>query len=109
MKEVTIEEVRDFCKVLDFLSARQRKHFLQTMNKTQMRGFEVACFNLATNHRGLSTKQIASLKRYKRQVETVASKQFKFSEKRKLISQRGGFISAVLPILSTLVSSFLTK
>ena len=106
MSAITPEQVKQFAEALEFLTPRQRKFFLKTLNKKQMRIFEVACFNLATNHRGLSDKQVTLLKKYKTQVELIASKNYKLEEKRRAV-QKGGFVTAVLPILGTLLSTFL--
>ena len=107
MKDVQIEDVHKLLNVLAFLTPGQRKHFLSTMNKSQMRVLEVACFNLATNHRGLGKKGESILRKHKNKIETLASKNFKQSEKRKVV-QSGGFLPAILPIIGTLLSSFLT-
>ena len=107
MKDVQIEDVQRLIHVLGFLTPRQRKHFLNTMNKEQMRVLEVACFNLANNHRGMGKKEECILRKHKNKIETLASKNFKHSEKRKVV-QSGGFLPAVLPIIGTLLTSFLT-
>ena len=108
MRDVSLQQVEQLVKVLEFLTPRQRTFFVRTMNKEQMHVFEVACFNLATNHQGLSKKQVAILKKYKRAVEVIASKNYSLTEKRGT-TQRGGFIGALLPILGTVLTSFLTK
>ena len=66
MKSVSVQQVKQLADVLDFLTPRQRKYFIHTMSTEQMHVFEVACFSLATNYQGLTAKQIAKLKRYKR-------------------------------------------
>ena len=73
-----------------------------------MHVFEVACFNLATNHRGLSKKQVATLKSNKRAVDLIASKNYSLTDKRRT-TQKGGFIGTLLPILGTVLTPFLTK
>jgi len=45
MSAITPEQVKQFAEALEFLTPRQRKFFLKTLNKKQMRIFEVACFN----------------------------------------------------------------
>ena len=107
MKDVQIEDVQRLIHVLGFLTPRQRKHFPNTMNKEQMRVLEVACFNLATNHRGLGKKVESILRKHKNKIETPARKNFERSEKR-MVVQSGGFLPAILPIIGTLLSSFLT-
>ena len=54
MKDVTAKEVQEFLHLLSLMSARQRNHFLHKLNKKQTRVMEIAFFNLATNHIGLS-------------------------------------------------------
>ena len=108
MKSVSVQQVKQLVDVLDFLTPRQRRYFISTMNTEQMHVFEVACFNLATNYKGLTTKQVAILKKYKRQVEVVASKDYTLTDKRK-VTQSGGFFNVLLPILGTLATTFLSK
>ena len=103
------KDVRNLLNFVEFLTPRRRKFFLKTLSKKQMALFEVACFNLATNPDSLSTKELSLLKKYKRQIETVAIKHYSLTDKRKIISQRGGFLPAVLPILGTLISSLLIR
>ncbi len=109
MKEVNLLDVRELLSLLEFLSPKQRNFFLKTMNKKQMRVFEVAFFNLATNHTGLTKKQEKLLSKFKRPVEIIASKKYKLTEKRKVLTQKGGFLGALLPILGTVVSAFLAS
>ena len=109
MKDVQLEDV-DYLRerALQLMSPRQRNFFLRTMNKDQMRILEVAFFNLATNYKGLSKAEERILSKHKHKIETVASKNYKHTEKRKVLTQKRGFIGALLPILGTLVTLFLT-
>ena len=109
MKDVTAKEVQGFVHLLNLMSARQRNHFLHTLNKKQMRIMEVAFFNLATNHIGLSKADEKLLSKYKRPIEAIASRNFSHTEKRKILNQNGGLLPALLPILGTLVTPFLTS
>ena len=109
MKDVTAKEVHEFLRLLNVLSPRQRKHFLRTLNKKQMRIIEVAFFSLATNHIGLSKDDERLLSKYKTSIEAIASRNFNHTEKRKILNQKGGLLPALLPILGTLVTSFLTS
>ena len=109
MKNVTAKEVHEFLRLLNVMSPRQRKHFLRTLNKKQMRIIEVAFFNLATNHIGLSKDDERLLSKYKRPIEAIASRNYNHTEKRTILNQKGGLLPALLPILGTLVTSFLTS
>ena len=107
MKEATLEQVQQLCTALQFLTPRQRNHLIKTMIKEQMHILEVSCFNLATNHDGLNKKQLSELRKYKTSVETVASRSYPLGDKRRSV-QKGGFILALLPVIGTLVTSFLS-
>jgi len=107
--DVRAEDVQVLMQLMDFLTPRQRNMFLKSMNKKQMRVLEVACFNLATNHRGLTKRQEEILSKFKRQIETIASKEYKLGDKRKIVTQKGGFIGALLPLIGTVIGSFLAS
>ena len=109
MKDVTTKEVHEFLHLLNIMSPRQRKHLLRTSNKKQLRIIEVAFFNLATNHIGLSKDDERLLSKFKTPTEAIASRNFSHTEKRKMLNQKGGLLPALLPILGTLVTSFLTS
>ncbi len=109
MKEITLSDVDFMLRLMQFLTPKQRNFFIQSMNKDQMEVLQMAFFNLATNHRGLSKKDEKILSLYKRKIETIASKNFTLTEKRKILSQKGGFLPVILPILGTLITSFLAS
>ena len=109
MIDVTAKEVQEFLRLLNIMSPRQRKHFRRTLNKNQMRIIEVAFFNLATNHIGLSKDDERLLSKFKTPIEAIASRNFNHTEKRKILNQKGGLLPALLPILGTLATSFLTS
>ena len=81
MKDVTAKELHGFLHLLNLMSARQRKHFLRALNKKQMRIIEVAFFNLATNHTGLSKDDERLLSKYKTPIEAIASRNLLKREK----------------------------
>ena len=74
-----------------------------------MRIIEVAFLNSATNHIALSKDDERLLSKYKRPIEAIARRNFNHNEKRKILSQKGGLLPALLPILGTLMTSFLTS
>ena len=103
------EEVKQLCQLLEIMTPKQRTFFLKSMNKKQMAVLQVGFFNLATNPNGLSNRDLAVLRKYKRQIESLACKNFSLTEKRKVATQKGGFLPAVLPILGTLLTSYLAS
>ena len=107
--DVSLEEVEQLLTALKVLTPKQTNYFLQTMNARQMRILEVAFYNLAINPKGLSTADKKVLSKYKNRIEAIASKDYSHTEKRDILNKRGGFIGALLSILGTLVTSFLTR
>ena len=107
--DVSLEEVQQLLTALNLLTPKQTNYFLQTMNARQMRILEVAFYNLAINPKGLSTADKKVLSKYKNKTEAIASKDYSHTEKRDILNKRGGFIGALLSILGTLVTSFLTR
>ena len=97
----------DFVRLLQFLSPRQRIMFLSTTTSKQMRFLEVACLNLAKNHRGLTADQVKTLARFKRRIKILASKGYSIKDKRRIATQKGGFLPAVLPIIASLAGSLI--
>ena len=69
MKNVTAKEVHEFLRLLNTMSPRQRKHFRRTLNNKQMRIMEVAFFNIATSHIGLSKEDERLLSKYEDQLK----------------------------------------
>jgi len=104
---MTAQEVADLVKLLEFLNLRQRKAFLRTATPKQMRLLEVACLNLAKNHNGLTEAQIKTLTKFKRGIKILASKGYSIKDKRAIVTQKGGFIHAILPIIASLAGSML--
>ena len=104
------------------MSQRMRKHahFLSVLakgNSKQQRGIiEGAsndliqclcecCFNILRGSVPLSSNQKKKLSKYKHHLRTLSNKKVSTSKKRKLLTQKGGFISAILgPVLSALGS-----
>ena len=102
---MSAEDVVDFVQVLQLLSPRQRIMFLSTATSKQMRRLEVACLNLAKNHRGLTADQVKTLAR--RRIKILASKGYSIKDKRRIATQKGGFLPAVLPIIASLAGSLI--
>ena len=107
MMDVQVVDVEALVRLLEFMSPKQGNFFLRTINKTQV--LEVAFLNLATNHIGLSKTEEKILSKYKNKIVALASKNYKHTEKRKIITQKGGFLPVLLPVLRSIVTSFLTR
>ena len=104
---MSAQEVVDVVKFLQFLNFRQQKTFLKTATPRQVRLLEVACSNLAKKHSGLTEAQIKTLTKFKRGIKILASKGYSIKDKRVIVTDKGGFIHAILPIIASLAGSVL--
>ncbi len=104
MTRVTLDQVRNLVTTLSSLTRSQRLYVLRTMNKEQMNIMMMACYNLATKADRVSPEDMEVLGKYKRKIETIAHKGFTLQEKRYILTQRGNFVTAILPILSNFLN-----
>jgi hypothetical protein len=74
-----------------------------------MKIFEQAFFNLVKNPKGLSSQQIKSLKPHISKIKAIAKPGYNLRSKKKILVQKGGFLNVLLPILGTLISSFVAR
>jgi hypothetical protein len=92
-----------------FLKPQQRRKFFKSATKSQLKPLEEACLNLLKNPSGIKKADLAKVKKYKSAIKTLSNKHDPTKRKRQVLSQRGGFFAALLPILVSLVSSFMQK
>ncbi len=101
MTPVSKEQVEDLVTTLSFLTRNQRLSLLRTLNKEQMNIVAGACFNLAMKLDLLSSEDKEALVKHNTDLHRLADKTFTLQEKRYLLTRRGGFVNAVLPVLAS--------
>ena len=106
MTRITTEQVRDLVATLRFLTRSQRMLVLRTLNQKQMKIVTMACLNLAMKAHVLSPENMQILVTHRNKLHKLADKSISFQEKRDILTQRGGFVSAILPILHNFLNSF---
>ena len=102
-------EVHNSLGFYKFLKPQQRRKFFKSATKSQLKPIEEACLNLLKNPSGLKKADLAKIKKYKSSIKTLSNKNDSLKRKRQVLSQRGGFLTALLPVLASLVSSFIQK
>jgi hypothetical protein len=100
-------DVRAALAFYTFLRPTQRQHFFATASRTQLGALEEACLNLLKNPSGLKKADLARIRKYREKIRVLSAKYETLKSKRKVLTQRGGFLSALLPLLLTLVTSFI--
>ena len=104
MKKITLEQVQDFVTTLNCLTRNQRLFVLRTLTKEQMNILVMACFNLAKKADILQPETLKEVKKHRNKVHMLADKGYTLQEKRDTLTQRGGFVTTLLPILSTFLT-----
>ena len=93
---------------LTLLSQAQNRHkrrraLLDTADKGEILAVSEVIDNLLKGNLPLNQDHRRKLKRYKNSFRSIASKRVPLKTKRVLIQQRGGFISAILPLALSLL------
>jgi hypothetical protein len=99
-------QVLRFLETLSLFSTKQRNAVLRKLSREQLKTLEEACYNLLKNPQGLNGVHLAWARSKKRTLRKLADKQITKKSKQKILTQKGGFLSALLPVLVSLVSSF---
>ena len=110
-KKPLIEIHKDFILFLTSLSPQQRKKLISILKKKQIDSISEIFANFLKSNLTQNAKIIQKLKKYRREIQSVARKRTPIQQKRQILnSKRGGFIlSALLPIATSVISSLLTK
>jgi hypothetical protein len=99
--------VRSDLHAFVLMRPKQRRAFFATATREQLKSLQDACLNLLKNPVGLNQIDLAKVRKYKEQIRTISNRYEGVKRKRKILSQRGGFLQTLLPLLVTLVSSFI--
>ena len=85
---------------------RRRKMLLEAASSSEIRSIAECALNLLKNRINLSSSQKRKLKRHKETLRYVAKKNTNIKKKRRALQQRGGFLTSLLPLAITALSSF---
>jgi hypothetical protein len=100
-------DVRDHLYFYMAMRPKQRQQYFAIASKSQLKALEDACLNLLKNPKGIKQRDLNKIRRYREKIRVVSSKYELLRNKRKVLSQRGGFLTALLPLLMNLVTSFI--
>ena len=104
-----LKEAKHLLFALNFMNAVQRRDFFRRVTKAQLRPLEEACLNLLKNPSTLSDEHLATARKYKRVIKILSDRSESFKTKKLKLVQKGGFITALLPVLASLIGSFLSR
>lgn len=100
---------QDFLKVLSRAKPNQRNALLKTCDREYLLTLCEICDNALRGNLPLNKKQLCCLKKHSEKIRKVASKRYGIKAKRKVLSQQGGFLAALLPAAIGLIASLVTK
>ena len=99
-------------KLLSKSTAAERRKILKSAPKELITALTEGSLNLIRGTVPLSKQKISKLRRYKKQLKTVAAKKVSAQKKKKIL-QRGGFLpllaSVLVPAISGLISGLVSQ
>lgn len=94
----------NFLKFLSTCNVKQRKAILKLATKDEILSLTEVCINLLGGNIELTLSERKRLKKHSKTIRGVSGK-IPFTQKKKLLVQRGGFLPLLLaPLLSVLAS-----
>ena len=82
---------------------KRRRALIQTADKEEILAVSEIIDNLLRGNIPLSDKQRKRLKRHRKKLRHIASKRVSIKQKKILINQTGGFLSAIIPLALSLL------
>ena len=98
-----------FLRLLAGSSAKRRKTLLHQATKEELTTLFEICLNIIKGTLPLTTTQLKKLKYHRKLIRQLADRKKSFQSKKKLVSQKGGAIGAVLGKIVSLVLPLLAS
>lgn len=90
---------KDFLTLLgNARTAAKRKYIIDNCSTDDIDAVSESCNNLLSNNIKLSKRQYNSLKKHKTDIRKVAKPNIEHKTKKKILTQRGGFLNILLPL-----------
>ena len=89
------------------LSPKDQRVFINTASKPLLHCLSGLCLNLVKRQIPLTNSEIKKLKKYEKEIKTLSERRHSLSKRKKILAS-GGFISALMTLLPTLVSSVIS-
>ena len=108
-----LEITKNFAYQLAESSRKERKALLRDATEEQLKGLFEICLNIIRGNVPMDQADFQRLKRHKNTLTALASKKVPIYKKRRIVNQKGGFLSSVaafaLPFLAQVISSRLAR
>jgi len=103
-------QIREYLPILKRIARmrdKARRAYLKNCDKSIIACFSECAQNILKNNVPLKKRQFDALKRQKKNVRALANKSTSLRRKRRIVQQRGGFLSALLVPAITALGSLL--
>lgn len=104
-----LEKISDVLTALSVMTQRQRRAFFELATAEQLKIMEELFLNLLKNPVGISKRDLATARKYKNHIQKLASTEIPRNKKKRILNQKGGFLTALLPVLGSLLGAFLPR
>lgn len=95
---------RRHLKLIERCPLKLRSNLLKKLPKSAIQAICECCLNVLKGNIALSAKQKSSLKKHKSTIRNLVHKKSSLFTKRKLLIQKGGFLSVLLPAAISAIS-----
>ena len=102
-----LEITKDFAYKLAKSTRKERKALLKNATEERLKGLFEICLNMQRGNLPMEQVAFQRFKRHRNTLKALASKNVPMYKKRKVMNQKGGFLSSVaafaLPLLTQLI------
>ena len=102
-----MRQLKQHIPILEYirqLSSKDQKSFISTASKGLLHCLSGICLNIVKRNIPLSPLEIRKLRKYEKEIKTLAERRHSLSKRKKILAS-GGFMSTLLTLLPTLVSA----
>ena len=108
-----LEMTENFAYKLAESTRKERKKLLNNATEKQLNGLFEICLNVIRGNLTMKPVEFQRFKRHKNTLMTLASKKVPMYKKRRIVNQKGGFLSSVatfaLPLLAQLIQQGIAR
>ena len=108
-----LEITENFAYKLAESTRKEQKELLKNATEEQLKGLFEICLNLISGNLPMNTVEFQRFKRHKNTLTALASKKVPMYKRRRIINQKGGFLSSVatfaLPLLAQLIQQGIAR
>jgi len=94
-------------KLLQICPKKLRKQFIEKVDKQYIKTICECCLNTLKGNVPLTTQQKKKLSKHKGALRQLSNRRLALSKKRKIISQKGGFLNILIPSVLSVITSLI--